>query len=378
MAWNLPEDQQKPKTKSDPWTGRPTDGKKPSGQQPPNIEALLRDGWLKVQRYWRKPRPFNPRATSQWVTGLVVVVWLGLGIQHVSENQLAYVMRLGVYQGQLAMGWQWRAWGLYQVHFIAEPLSINIAAEVMTQDLNLAKVSMGFRYRIDDPKAYLFHMQAPEATLQALATSALQQTVGHEQLAVLLSEKNPAVVVNQLKSLLQASFDQAGLGVNVETVTIDNVAIPDTLQELFNKMDALYTTQATEKQKNVEYQQRVLPPAVQKAQAWLTAANTYSQQALVKAQADVADFLSLLPSYEKAPKLIKYQLYTQNMTTLLSQAATVIVDAKGPAPMIVMNEAGAKKTLDAVNPTVPLVTESDAPAADNNDSYGNIKGGYDS
>ena len=375
MAWNLPEDQKKPKSDGDPWTDRPKDNKQPGEQQPPHLEAILRDYWLKLKRSWGKRPSLAPRRgpVIKSLVGLLGVVWLIKGAHYVNADQLAYVMRFGTYQGQLAPGWQWRAWGLYQVHLLPQPIKISVVSEVMTQDLNLAKLTTTLTYRVIDPKAYLFSLAAPTDTLAALADSALQQTVGHVKLASLLSEKNPPAVERDFKALSQIAFDQAGLGVKVDTVSIDNVAIPDTLQELFNKMNALYVTQTTEKQKNAEYQQQVLPPALLKAQAGITEAKAYADRVKQAAEVDVADFLSILPRYEKAPQLVKHQLYTQSMTTILSESSTVVVDAKGSSPMIVINDQSVKKAPSATAVNAPVVEE---PVSNEPDSYGNVKGGY--
>ncbi len=379
MTWKLPEDQNKPKP--DPWTGRQPDNK-PKGQQPPDIDALLRQAWTKLKRRYSNWRSLNsqPRAWLTWLAGVALAIWLGLGVHYVRGDQLSYVLRLGVYQGQLATGWQWRAWGIYQVYSLPQPQALTVKPEVISQDLNLAKVSMTLTYRVIDPKAYLFSNNAPLIVLQALSDSALQQVVGQMNSDALLSEKNPPTIVTELKPLLQSLVDQAGLGVQIVSIQIDDVAIPDSLQELFTKMNALYETQTVTRQKNLEYQQQVLPAAVLKAKSNMNAAKAYAQQTIAKAQSDVADYLLVLPQYEKNPQLIKYQLYTQNMTEILSASQTVVVDAKGTTPMIVLNDAMRKKPLAPVNSTaataISVVDNSDADTI--NDSYGNIKGGYGS
>ncbi len=376
MTWKLPEDQNKPNVEPDPWTGRQPD-KKPRGSQPPTIEALLKQLWLNLKRKgasWRSYQP-PPRAWLMGLPGAVFIIWLGLGIHYGRADQLSYAMRLGVYQGQLADGWQWRAWGLYQIHTLSQPQVLTVKSEVISQDLALAKASMTLTYRIVDPKAYLFSINEPLRVLHALSDSALQQVISQINSAVLLSDKNASTVVATLKPLLQSLVDHAGLGIRIETIHVDDVAIPDSLQELFTKMNAIYVTQTAEKQKNLEYQQQVMPAATRKAQQSLIAAKTYAQQALTKAQSDVAAYLMLLPHYQKNPKLTKYQLYTQFMTTILSESQTVVVDAKNTTPMIVLPDSGFKKV---TAPTVNEESAANVAVADTDDSYGNIKGGYGS
>lgn len=376
MAWNLPDDQHGNKPKSDPWTGR--DHNKPD-TQPPHLESLLKDWWQKCRRRSWPALSRDPKTWWKSIVSAVVVVWLLLGLYHVEADHLAYVMRLGVYQGQLTEGWQWRAFGLYQVKLLPQPLRSAVTAEVMTQDLNLAEVSLTVDYRVNDPQAYLFNVQAPQAALQALAISDLQQTVGGIKLAVLLSEANPPAVTNHLSHRLQALADQAHLGVTIETVSISKVAIPAALQELFNKMNALYATQNSVKQKNAEYQQQVLVPAEAQAQNMIAQAKAYSEQAVGKAQADVSGFLALLPSYQQAPHVTEYRLYTETMKTLISQTPTVIVAAKGVVGPINMGDVLSKAV-----PQTPAIEAPPAMASPDTtaygtaapDAYANVKGGY--
>lgn len=382
MAWNLPEDQRsdKPKLGSDPWTGGQ---KKPENQQPPHLEDLIRSFWKKL----RGQTPRVPHQLSTWVKGLLgatVLLWFILGMHFVPSNQLVYTMRFGIYQGQLAQGWQWRAFGLYQVKHLAQPMRTRVNTDVMTQDLNVATVGVDVVYRVDDAKTYLFTNQTPQATLQAFISSALQQTLGATKLAALLSEPNPPAVLNQVSHLVQTAANQAGLGITVETISIDKIAIPDELQELFNKMDALYLAQGDAKQKSLAFQQQVLPPAEMKAQQLLSEAKVYSQQAQLKASTEVADFLALLPSYEQAPQVTKYRLYTQNMVDLLSQATTVIA-AKGTTPLISLAPIAITKTPGPKSAEIsaaaadPLTAPPNSDATDTyaagDESYG-TKGGY--
>lgn len=370
MAWNLPKDQQPNRPTADnPWTG----GQHNPEQQPPHLEALLRQWWQK----WRSgsPTPVAKKAPIKWFLALVVMVWALMGVHYVSTDHLAYVMRLGAYQGQLTPGWQWRAWGLYQVKILPQPMNLTLSTEVMTQDLNLTEVTVAMRYRINDPQAYLFTIQAPQDSLRALLKSALQQTMGGTRLEVLLSQANPPEVLNHLSHVVQTLTNQAGLGITVENISLQKVAIPTALQELFDKMDALYATQTAEKDKSLQYQRQVLPPAQVKAEALLTEAKAYSQQAQLKAQADVADFLALLPSYEKAPQLTKYRLYSQAMASLWHQAATVVVAPNGTAPSITLNNSLAPKTVESdpvVTPVEPPVETKDTAS----DTYGSVRGGY--
>lgn len=380
MAWNLPDDQQGNKPKSDPWTDR--DHHKTQEAQPPHLETLLKEAWQKYRRrLWPTP-PSLP--TQHWRKGLVaavVLAWALLGLHYVEADHLAYVMRWGVYQGQLTEGWQWRAFGVYQVKLLPQPLQSVVSAEVMTQDLNLAEVGLTIEYRVNDPEAYLFNVQAPQAALQALAISDLQQTVGGIKLAVLLSEANPPTVTNHLSHGLQTLADQARLGITIENVSISKVAIPAALQELFNKMNALYATQNSVKQKSAEYQQQVLGPAELQAQSMMAEAKVYSEQAVSKAQADVAGFLALLPSYQQAPHVTEYRLYTETMKALLAQTPTIIVAAKGVTGPINVGDAFTKvesQTAALDTPTLPSTvleaasyTNSTAP-----DAYANVKGGY--
>lgn len=379
MAWNLPDDQNSKKSKSDPWTDR--DHNKPQEAQPPHLETLLKDMW---QKYRRRSWPSSsPLPTKHWRKGLgavVVFVWALLGLHHVEADHLAYVMRWGVYQGQLTEGWQWRAFGVYQVKLLPQPLQSVVTAEVMTQDLNLAEVSLTIEYRVNDPEAYLFNVQAPQAALQALALSDLQQTVGGIKLAVLLSETNPPAVTHHLSHGLQTLADQARLGITIESVNITKVAIPAALQELFNKMNALYVTQNSVKQKSAEYQQQVLPPAELQAQNMLAEAKGYSEQAVSKAKADVAGFLALLPSYLQAPHITEYRLYTETMKALLAQTPTVIVAAKGVTGPINVGDGFTKveQTAALDTPLLPS-TALEAPSYANAtapDAYANVKGGY--
>ncbi len=387
MAWQAPNNQV-PEDK-DPWTGQSKNnvGKKPS-QGPPLLEDLVKD-WIEKIKGKRNNsgNKFNLKKITTKTGAIIVLValllsWFALGIIQLNANQEALVFRLGVYKRNLATGWHWYPWGIDQIKLFDRQQTLNqiLATDVISQDANLAHIEIKLNYHVNYPESYALNYANPKQLIQMTAANALQQTAAVNKLDVILANDKNSSFNQQLQQNLVKVFAQQHLGVQLDQVTLINIAVPESIKETFDKIDALYDLQATQKQKAADYESERIVPAQTKADQEIADAKAYAQQAKLKALQEVADFLSIMPVYEKTPALVRYQLYSQTMKEILSKTNNVVVDEKANGVSIAL-PSNFNSTESAEAPAAPIVepaahADIDIGGTGSGSAYANVKGGY--
>jgi membrane protease subunit HflK len=398
MAWSAPTNDPSQKDK-DPWTGEP---KKPAGNDkgPPLLEDLFKHLFKKISSGSSKPpSSYTDKLSANIITatvaGILVLVWAGASIYKLGSNQEGLVFHLGVYQKNIGAGVHWLPFGIDRVLIYDREKAFEnmVSTDALSADSNLVHLKMKFSYHVNDPQNYFTHAGNNSAIIDAIATSALQQTAASNRLPALLADDNDSVFLAQLQQNLIKALNAAQLGVGINQVALTQISVPDALKDAFDKIDALYNEQALEKQKAADYEKQIIPPAEAKADQMIADAKAYAAQATFKAQTDVADFLAELPVYQKAPAFTRYQLYSQTMQGILSKVTKVVVDDKAHATVAIPNMLSNENmstdntTINSSNPatTTPAASNTTNESPEDNSTsqastsssiYDDIKGGY--
>lgn len=385
MAWNPPDNAKDSgdKKQRDPWTDEAT---RRSEQGPPHLTDLF----LKLKDNLRKQKsspsssnnsfsnPFKAVHYLGFVGVVIVAGWLWASVVRIGDDQEAIVTRFGVYQDSLAPGVYWRPFGIDDVQiFDRKQLhTIVVNSEVLTQDLSLAQISAAVSYQIASPRRYLFSSQNPQLLLSSAIQAGLQGAAASNSLDAWLSNNNPTLQQDLTKQL-NARLADMPIGVNLMEVKITDVAVPEALKDTFAQITALYSAEDTEKDKAAAYEKEMLPPAQTKADALIASAKTDAARIVSEAKANIADFLSWLPAYEKAPAVTRYRLYTKVMIDLLSNNPSVISDSKGSNVNVNLTVSPAATTAVAATSSSAAITASTPDYDTSNDNvYGDVKGGY--
>lgn len=210
-------------------------------------------------------------------------------------------------------------------------------ASMVTGDLNMATVEWVVQYRIEDPKAWTFHVAKPAATLRDASESAMREVVGDrtvdEVLTIGRQEIEDQCLV-RLKDLAQ----RYGLGVSIIQVQLKNVHPPAPVQASFNEVNQ--AQQEREQQINVangEYNKAV-PRASGEAAQRISEAEGYALRRVNEARGDAEKFTAVLTEYLKAPEVTRQRLYFETMQEVLPQLQRkVILDDKATGVLPLLN-----------------------------------------
>jgi membrane protease subunit HflK len=310
---------------------------------PPDLEAWFRKIFSKL-KFQRRPTlkdlqpPTNEDNTWGWwgVIPFVVAVSILLsGIITVKPGMAVVVTRLGVYQETLLSGTHWT------IPFVDHHLNVDlvdaqqvaVSGLMLTQDQNLVSANILLNYQITDPRTYVFSSQNLSAVLQAYLQAASVQVLQKQNLDFLLDKANVDVLASNIQSHL--ALDAQHYGIQVQSVTVQNITVPDALNTTFMQTLTRAQNQVNLMMKDAEaYKVAMTPLAVREAAALQQMANVKRASVIIQAETNAAEFNALLPSYQKDPEATAAYLPLLVLPTVKTLAQTTTTSTPVAAPII--------------------------------------------
>ncbi len=375
-----------------PW-GRGSGGG--GGVRPPNLEEFLRRG----QDRLRSILPGGFTSGSLTVAALVVLtIWLLSGIYFVGPDEQGVVVRFGKFVARTAPGPNYHLpWPIESVETpkVTRENQINIgyrlvtdsnsneSAEdieqeslILTGDENIVDVNFTVFWLIKDASAYLFNVEnpygAPDATIKAVAESAMREAVGESQIDRILTQDREPVQI-QVRELMQKALDSYGAGVTITRVQMQKVDPPPEVIGAYRDVQAARADQEAMRNTAEAYANKIIPEARGQAARIVQQAEGYRQQAIAEATGQAKRFISVYTEYRKAPDVTRKRIYLETLSRVFAPMNKVIVDdsAKGVVPyfqlpsMLRNSQAGQPSVPQSAQPSTPVETVVATPGGGN-------------
>jgi modulator of FtsH protease HflK len=258
----------------------------------------------------------NTPGFGKGVTSILVLigaVWIGSGLYRVDAQERAVILRFGQYVQTTGPGYNWHL-----------PWPIEMKRNV--------EVKSAVQYTKPDPRKYLFKVNNVEETLVQVSESAMREAVGQASLDKALAF-DPSIT-DRAKVLLQRTLDNYDMGVNIISVKLGDVIVPDPVQDA--QRDAIKADKDRQRyQQDAEtYRNDVVPRARGQAAKNLLDAEAYRLQVLALALGETSRFDQVLSQYEHAPAVTRERMYLETMENVYKNSRKVLVDTKGSNSML--------------------------------------------
>jgi membrane protease subunit HflK len=160
----------------------------------------------------------------------------------------------------------------------------------------------------------------------------MREAVGQAQLDKALAF-DPSIT-DRAKNLLQKTLDNYDMGVNIISVKLGDVIVPEPVQDA--QRDAIKADKDRQRyQQDAEtYRNDVVPRARGQASKNLLDAEAYRLQVLALAQGETSRFDQVLNQYERAPAVTRERMYLETMENVYKNSRKVILDTKGSNSMM--------------------------------------------
>ncbi len=267
---------------------------------------------------------------------VLLLVWLATGLYKVDAAERAVVTRFGKFVESTEPGLRWHLpWPIEtrQIVNVQSVEGFTDQTRMLTADENLVDINIAVQYRRAEPVAYAFNVRDPEETLGEVSESAIREVVGHSTLDFVLEEGRQEISA-KTKELIQRTLDSYKTGVEVTTVNLQGVSVPEQVQP--SQRDAIKAREDKERLalEAQAYSNDILPKAKGSAARQTEDAQAYKARIVADAEGEASRFEQLTRAYERAPGVTRQRLYYETMEEVLGNTNKVLVDTKGTGNMI--------------------------------------------
>ena len=325
-----------------PWGG---DGGQ-SGQQPPDIEEMLRRGQDKFKKFI--PSGVGGPKRIILLVLAAIVIWLGTGFYRVQPSEQGVELLFGKFVQMTTPGLNYWFPGPIGQVFTPDVTNTNITSVgfrrvgsggsratnvrdvpeeslMLTGDQNIIDIDYQVQWRIKNAAEFLFNIRNPEETVKLASESAIREIVGQTTLEDALAKQRQQVE-SETHEVLQKILDSYGAGVFIDSVKMQKVEPPKQVIDAFN--DVQRAKQDRERQQNEAqaYANDIIPKAKGESAKMVQEATAYKEKLMREAEGEAKRFLSVYEAYKGGNKVTRSRLYLERMQQVLQDSEKVIID----------------------------------------------------
>ena len=333
-----------------PWGGggsnRPRGGGGSGSGGPPDLEDLIRRSQDRLRGI--VPGGFNGGAAVFVV--LAIVAFLAIqSVYTVQPDERGVELRFGKPKEEISMpGLHFHFWPFETVEIVkvteqqqnigAAGSAQSSAGLMLSGDQNIVNVQFSVLYTVSDPKAYLFNLESPSATLQQVAESAMREVVGRRPAQDIFRD-NREDISTEVRAIIQGTMDTYGSGISINAVPIEDAAPPREVADAFEEVQRAEQDEDRFVEEANQYANQQLGQARGQAAQIREEAAAYKDRVVNEAQGEAQRFISIYDEYATAPEVSRQRIFLETMETVLKNSNKIIMDERqGVVPYLPLNE----------------------------------------
>lgn len=276
------------------------------------------------------------------------LLWLASGIYQVQPGEQGVVMRFGKFSRVTASGLSYHLPTPFESVEIVnteavrmETIGDNAAALarnnnngdemlMLTGDENIINLSFNVQWKVRDVQDFVFHIPNPDATVRAVAESAMREVIGRTALEAALTE-GKSKLQEDTRKLTQETLDRYKAGVQIIQVNLIHASFPDAVVDAARDVQAARADQERARNEAEAYTNDILPRARGQAERMIQDAEGYKKEVVAKAEGDAARFLSVYGQYRQAEDVTRKRMYLETMEKILPGMSKMVMDSKNGA-----------------------------------------------
>jgi membrane protease subunit HflK len=214
--------------------------------------------------------------------------------------------------------------------------------DFLTGDLNLVTAQAIVQYRISDPEAFLFSARSVDATLVAVAESALTRALAGRSIDDVLTTGRAEVADRMLRTIQERANLQE-LGISIRAVRLGRVAPPVPVAPAFADASRARSDRRQAVTRAEEYHDRALADARGQAREIADRAAGQFDRLVLGAKGEADRFTRVLVESRKDLAATRRRLYLDALAELLPRFTRKVVVAAGhELDISLFSEGGAE------------------------------------
>lgn len=327
------------KDSSKPDTSEPVGQKRPSE---PNFQSPLTEAvrfifgtindMLGGKSSKRSPGPNKKKSGFLFGSGglilvIATVVWVGLGVYMVDEQERGVVLRFGKYHSIITPGLKWQPYFIDKVIVlnVTQVRSFSSRGIMLTKDENIVDITLNVQYVIEDPRAFAINTKDPELSLSQATDSSLRHVVGSTVMDQVITEGRAALAV-AVQERIQRYVSTYGTGISVSQISIQRADPPEQVKASFEDVISAREDKVRFNNQAVAYSNAIIPRARGEARRIKEEGEGYKRDKIARAEGQAERFNLVYAEYRKGPAITKQRLYIEAMEEVLKNSNKILID----------------------------------------------------
>lgn len=316
-----------------PWGSGPGGG----GQQPPDIDELIRKGQDKFRSAFGGGGGGKGGGKSMFaLIGLMIVAsYLYAAFYKVQPDEAGVVLRFGKWIETTETGLHFH-WPPVDEVIIPKVTAINKIdvgggpgtkeRQMLTGDANIVDVQYSILWKISDPARFLFNLEQREQTIKAVSESAMREVVAKTAIQQIMTSARQGIEI-EVREIMQNVLTSYEAGIEITQIKLDTVSPPAQVSDAFNDVQKAEADRDKTINQAKKYQNEIVPKARGQAERMNQEAQAYRARAVTKAEGESARFLSVYEQYKLAKDVTRRRMYLETMERILGQTDKVILES---------------------------------------------------
>ncbi len=335
-----------------PWGGRPSGGDTGGGggQQPPDLEELIRKSQEKVRQLFPGGAGGGPFGNRRVIlVGVVVLagLWLLSGFYRVQPAERGVELMFGRFHEVTEPGLRYHLPAPIQSVIRPEVERVNrvevgfrsgvggnrttanrdVTSEslMLTGDENIVDINFVVLWKISVPEDFLFNVRDPEETVKAAAESVMRELIGKTPIAEATTEGR-GVLETDARVQLQSLLDSYGAGILITEIQMQKADPPAEVIEAFRDVQRAQADRERLQNEAEAFANDIIPRARGDAERLIQEAEGYKQTVVAGAAGEAARFNAIYAEFSKSREVTARRMYLETMESVLRDMNKLVVD----------------------------------------------------
>ncbi|MFT3671506.1 FtsH protease activity modulator HflK [Aestuariivirga sp.] len=298
------------------------------GNLPPELEDIIQ----RSKDQFRNAIPGGGRFSWLIPVILVIAVVIYNSIYQIQPDERGVVLRLGSYARTVDPGLEFALWPIEHIEKprVGTVRQINIGTEqrdsqMLTGDKNIISVPFTLQWRISNPKDFLFNIANQEATIRALAQSAMREVVAQNSAQAVLTTKKSEIAA-QVSTITQGLLDEYQAGVTITALNLGETQPPAEVADAFADVVRAEQNRRQLENEAQQYRNQKNQQAEGEVGRLIENATGDKAAAIAEAKGETARFLAVYEQYKQAKDVTRRRLFLETMENVLSQSNKVVIE----------------------------------------------------
>jgi membrane protease subunit HflK len=313
---------------------------------PPDLEDIIRRSQDRLRG--AVPGGFNGGALA--IVLLVILAFVAFqSVYTVQPDERGVELRFGKPKDEVSgPGLHWHFWPVETVEIVkVTEQQQNIGGRgnansteglMLSGDQNIVNVQFSVLFTVTDPRAYLFNLESPNATLQQVAESAMREVVGRRPAQDVFRNAREQIST-EVRDIIQGTMDTYGSGIAINAVPIEDAAPPREVADAFEEVQRAEQDEDRFVEEANQYANQKLGQARGQAAQVREEASAYKDRVVNEATGEAQRFVSIYDAYKVAPDVTRERIFLETMENVLKNSNKIILDDKqGVVPYLPLNE----------------------------------------